>query len=292
MGHDRLSAGLLCLLALTACGGHDAGTDQQTEVVALRARHDSVVKARADAAAKDSIARVEYAACSDSVTTALKGSKSGRAQLAANRPAGMILPAVLTACGSPLPEPQQTRVGGTAAPAAAMAPAAGDTAKPAALTPTQRRVSRADSVRQAREAADVEVAAAAHADSVHRAAADSILADSLHRASETDVVRESFVYGGGTRDPFNSLLNTAHIGPELVDLQLVGVYQDLRNPENSVAVVKEKASGKRYKLRNGDQIGRMQVARIEPRDVVFTIEDLGYERQESLSLRKQEDVTP
>jgi hypothetical protein len=33
------------------------------------------------------------------------------------------------------------------------------------------------------------------------------------------------------------------------------------------------------------------VAQIRPKDVVFTIEDFGFERQETLSLRKQEDVT-
>jgi hypothetical protein len=34
------------------------------------------------------------------------------------------------------------------------------------------------------------------------------------------------------------------------------------------------------------------VVQIRERDVVFMIEDFGFERQETLSLRKQEDVTP
>ena len=87
-------------------------------------------------------------------------------------------------------------------------------------------------------------------------------------------------------------MNSKNAGPELSDLQLVGVYQDVRSAANSVAIVREKKDGKRFKLRTGDQIGRLRVAQIRPKDVVFTIEDFGFERQETLSLRKQEDVTP
>ena len=57
-------------------------------------------------------------------------------------------------------------------------------------------------------------------------------------------------------------------------------------------MLREKDSGKRYKLHVGDQLGRMQVVEIAAKDVVFRIEDFGYERQETLSLRKQEDMTP
>ena len=57
-------------------------------------------------------------------------------------------------------------------------------------------------------------------------------------------------------------------------------------------MLREKQSGKRYKLRTGDQIGRLRVAQIRTKDVVFTVEDFGFERQETLSLRKQEEVTP
>jgi hypothetical protein len=81
-------------------------------------------------------------------------------------------------------------------------------------------------------------------------------------------------------------------GPELGDLQLVGVYQDLRNSANSVAVLREKSTSHRHKVRVGDELGRLRVRQILARDVVFNIEDFGYERQETLSLRKQEDMTP
>ena len=55
--------------------------------------------------------------------------------------------------------------------------------------------------------------------------------------------RETYAYSGGTRDPFNSLLNMAKSGPELADLQLVGIYQNLRTPSGSIAVFREKEAG-------------------------------------------------
>jgi hypothetical protein len=122
---------------------------------------------------------------------------------------------------------------------------------------------------------------------------DTAAADSLGADSEASLLRETFAYGGAPRDPFASLIKTAHAGPELGDLQLVGIYEDLRYSGNSIAILREKSKdGKRHKLRVGDQLGRLRVTQIRPKDVVFTIQDFGYERQETLSLRKQEDLTP
>ena len=124
------------------------------------------------------------------------------------------------------------------------------------------------------------------------AMADAALADSLRKAREIEVMRETFAYTGGTRDPFNSLINMANAGPEIADLELVGVYQNLQSPSSSVVVLREKATASGHKLRVGDQVGRARLVQIRPRDAVFTIQDFGYERQETLSLRKQEDETP
>jgi hypothetical protein len=117
-------------------------------------------------------------------------------------------------------------------------------------------------------------------------------ADSVTDA-EASLLRETFTYAGAPRDPFASLIKTAHAGPELGDLQLVGIYEDLRYSGNSIAILREKTKdAKRHKLRVGDQVGRLRVTQIRPKEVVFTIQDFGYERQETLSLRKQEDLTP
>lgn len=122
--------------------------------------------------------------------------------------------------------------------------------------------------------------------------AEAALADSIQKAREIEVMRETFAYAGGTRDPFASLINGSATGPEIADLDLVGVYQDLRSSGNSVVVLREKATAKRHKMRVGDQLGRARLVQIRPRDAVFTIRDFGFERQETLSLRKQEVETP
>jgi hypothetical protein len=117
--------------------------------------------------------------------------------------------------------------------------------------------------------------------------------DSLQRGQEIDIVRETFAYQGGARDPFSSLIANTSSGPELVDLDLVGIYVDMRAPSNSVVILREKkANGKRYKMRAGDRLGRIRLAQIDDHNAVFMIQDLGFERQETLSLRKQEDATP
>lgn len=138
-------------------------------------------------------------------------------------------------------------------------------------------------------------AMAAHADSLRGALADSAAADSAAADSapgRPEVVRETFAYAGGPRDPFSSLLKGERLGPEFLDLQLVGVYQDLQYPSNSVAIVRDRVEDKRYKVRAGDELGALRVREIRAKDVVFTVQDFGYSRQEILSLRKQEDVTP
>ncbi|MGH8573646.1 MAG: hypothetical protein ACREX8_13895, partial [Gammaproteobacteria bacterium] len=61
-------------------------------------------------------------------------------------------------------------------------------------------------------------------DSVPASVAEAAVADSIQRAREIEVMRETFAYAGGTRDPFNSLINASKAGPEISDLELVGVY--------------------------------------------------------------------
>ena len=133
---------------------------------------------------------------------------------------------------------------------------------------------------------------AARADSLARIVRDSTRTDSLQQARETEVLRETFSYSGASRDPFVSLVDLPSEGPEFANLQLVAIYQDLRYAGNSIAVVRDKGANKRYSVRVGDRMGRLKVAQIRQRDVVITIEDLGFERQETLSLRRQEEPNP
>jgi hypothetical protein len=132
---------------------------------------------------------------------------------------------------------------------------------------------------------------AAQADSAEAARIAAARAESASVSGQT-ALRETFVYTGGSRDPFESLLDLATAGPELPDLTLLAIYQDLAYNSNSVALLRDRTNDRRFKLRVGDQVGRLRVAQIRQKDVVFIVEDFGFERQETLSLTKQEEDTP
>lgn len=96
--------------------------------------------------------------------------------------------------------------------------------------------------------------------------------------------REVFAYEGeGRRDPFVSLLTTSDLRPLLTDLKLVAVAFDPRG-QNSVAVLRDITSKDQYRVRVGQAIGRMRVAAIQEKAVIFTIEEFGYSRQEILPI--------
>ncbi|MGH7651416.1 MAG: hypothetical protein ACREMS_06185 [Gemmatimonadaceae bacterium] len=100
--------------------------------------------------------------------------------------------------------------------------------------------------------------------------------------SKVLINREVFQYeGDGRRDPFVSLLTTSDLRPLLTDLKLVAVAYDPRG-QNSVAVLRDVTSKDQYRVRVGQIIGRMRVAAIQEKDVIFTIEEFGYSRQEIL----------
>ncbi len=308
---------LVALLVSLAGCGKKPEVQEQVDLAAIRARRDSIQRV----AVRDSLDRVRFGTCSDSVLAAVaKASKKKKGAKPAPTPEGMIPPEVLTACGKPpagmpiqvasadttkKPAPAKAdtvvKAAPPAAPVATPATVKKDTAKveaPAkpALTAKQRQVLRADSIRQARERAKQDslqkVAERAREDSIVKSQRDSVKAESLKVARETEVLRETFTYAGGARDPFASLITEDKVGPEFNDLLLVGVYLDLRRASNSVVVLRDKTNQKRYKLRVGDRLGRLKVAQIRQTDVVFTVEDIGFERQETLSLRKREEQTP
>lgn len=274
---------LVAAAALAACGG-GASKEQAADsakVAQMRVRNDSVRKARQ---AQDSLVLAQFTACRDSVTTAMAKTKAGRRTLAKPLPAGQVLPEVQAAC-TPKSPVASAPAAATAAPAAA-----------AGQTPAQKALAAKDSARTAAEAKKAEhqreTARKTMADSLKLAQADSTRADSLRRLRETEVLRETYAYGGGARDPFRSVVREKGVGPELVDLQLVGILEDVRASARSVATFRDKRTGKRYTARTGDQLGRNRVMQIRGKDVTFSVFDFGVERRETLTLRKQEDVTP
>jgi hypothetical protein len=295
VARNYLAALLLLGLVLGGCGKKEDAAEPPIDLAALRAKRDSVARAKVR---EDSIALARYTTCSDSVTGALNKTSAGRRAVTRARTAGTPVADVVQACGqTPGASTPQVAVEDTTRQPAAAPPAATTPAAPAGgMTPQQRQVARADSIRRVRDQARADSlrrdTEQARTDSIAVAARDSARTDSLQRVRETEVLRETFTYSGASRDPFISLINLPTEGPEFMNLQLVAIYQDLRYAGNSIAVVRDKGANKRYSVRVGDRIGRLKIAQIRQRDVVFTIEDLGFERQETLSLRKREEQNP
>ncbi len=99
--------------------------------------------------------------------------------------------------------------------------------------------------------------------------------------------RETYNYQGGSRDPFRSLATTNDVGPQVNDLRLVSILYDARGGR-SVAIVRDVNNPRSYRLRRGDQVGRLRVVQIRQYEVVFQVEEFGFERQETLRLSRPE----
>ncbi|HEX4633513.1 MAG TPA: hypothetical protein VH163_06770 [Gemmatimonadales bacterium] len=108
-------------------------------------------------------------------------------------------------------------------------------------------------------------------------------------STSTTLLREVFTYEGAGRDPFASLLRNGDVRPLFADLKLLAIYFDGQYPGRSVAVLRDIATQKRYQVKPGEVLGRLKVAQIRPRDVTFTVQEFGFERQETLSLSKPEE---
>ena len=118
-----------------------------------------------------------------------------------------------------------------------------------------------------------------------KATATPVPATAADTAPRVLINREVFQYDGdGRRDPFVSLLTTSDLRPLLSDLKLVAVAYDPRG-QNSVAVLRDPTSKTQYRVKVGQTIGRMRVAAIQEKAVIFTIEEFGYSRQELLPIQ-------
>lgn len=109
-------------------------------------------------------------------------------------------------------------------------------------------------------------------------------------AQPVTLLREVFAYEGGGRDPFMSLLKSGDVRPLLSDLKLTTIVYDGRFAARSVAVLRDITNRRIYRVKTGDIIGRLKVTQIRPREIVFTVQEFGFERQETLSLARQEET--
>jgi len=100
--------------------------------------------------------------------------------------------------------------------------------------------------------------------------------------------REQFEYSGrGRRNPFRPLTTVDRQGPRFEDLELAGI---LFNPEvGSVAVVADRMSERRFRLREGERVGTARVVEIRPDEVIFAISTFAANRQAVLRVKKERE---
>jgi hypothetical protein len=111
---------------------------------------------------------------------------------------------------------------------------------------------------------------------------DSARADTL--AQPVVVMRERFEYSaGGRRDPFLSLLSSQDLRPMVSDLRVTGIGYDPGG--QSMATVRDVTTSQTRAVRVGSQLGRLRVIDIRPNVVVFSIEEFGLNRRDSIFLR-------
>jgi hypothetical protein len=112
-------------------------------------------------------------------------------------------------------------------------------------------------------------------------------------APDTIVVeREVYGYdGGGRRDPFRPLIVTTVLRPFASELRLVAVAYDPAGAR-SVAILRDQTTRTQHRVRAGQLVGRMRVVRIQPRAVVFSVEELGFSRRETLTLNDSTGSRP
>jgi hypothetical protein len=117
-----------------------------------------------------------------------------------------------------------------------------------------------------------------------KAAADSVKPDTV--SPPPTIYREVFAYSAdGRRDPFLSLLTTNDLRPTMSDLRLTGVLYDQSGRGNSLATLRDITNNAQYRVSVGSVLGRMRVSAIRVETVVFTIDEFGTTRRDSLVLR-------
>ena len=119
----------------------------------------------------------------------------------------------------------------------------------------------------------------------------------IHAAADTtfppvEIMREVYRYSrDGRRDPFLSLLTTSELRPTMSDLRLTTIIYDAAG-RHSLAVLRDVSTGEQYRVAPGATLGRMQVAVIRTKVIVFTIDEFGTNRQDSLVLTDPTKVRP
>ena len=99
--------------------------------------------------------------------------------------------------------------------------------------------------------------------------------------------REVFTYSsGGRRDPMLSLVTSGDIRPLITELELVAIIFD-EGGSNHIALLRNTKDAKKtqYRVKVGQQLGRMRITQITRKEVVFTLDEFGFSRQLRLAVK-------
>lgn len=103
-----------------------------------------------------------------------------------------------------------------------------------------------------------------------------------------DYRREVFNYPLGDRpNPFRPPATEEGSGPRFEDLELAGIIH--APAVGSVAVLTDRVTGKRYRLRENESLGSARVMEIRPQQVVFSVEGVSGSRREVLRTDEEEE---
>ncbi len=182
---------------------------------------------------------------------------------------------------------REQMLGGTSTAAEKSAPKAERAAPARSASAAPAAASASRGATTSGKGAPAKVRAASKTDSAAPAAAKSAArpgdAPEKGPGKEITLMRESFTYAAeGRRDPFVSLIANGDLRPMFSDLRLVTVIYAPQG--RSVAIMRDMSTQEQYRVKAGQTLGRMRVARISPKSVTFTIEEYGFSRQEVLAL--------
>jgi hypothetical protein len=119
---------------------------------------------------------------------------------------------------------------------------------------------------------------------VQRSANNMSVASSDTGTAPVVIMREDYAYArDGRRDPFFSLIATNELRPTMSDLRLTGILYD-QGGGHSVATLRDVLTDQQYRVSTGTTLGRMRVSSIRLKSIVFTIDEFGATRQDSLIL--------
>ena len=112
----------------------------------------------------------------------------------------------------------------------------------------------------------------------------TVAPESAQRNALAPIMREIYDYdAGGRRDPFVSLLTSEDLRPMISDLRLVSILYD-ESGRRPIAVMRDLQTNAQYRVTTGSTLGRLKVALIKRKAVIFSIEEFGLNRQDSLVL--------